>query len=278
MPRIIVDSGCDYSEEMKRGAIPDFDLVPLTLQVGEKQFVDDLNLDVSAYIEHMENYAGEAKTAAPSPEAFLHAYKKEGDVFAVTLSSKLSGTYNSALLAKRMYIDDIGEKFIHVIDSLSAGIAETLIAMKIHECIKNNLSNIEITAVINKFISEMRTFFILEKFDNLVSSGRINHYVAKLASILSIKVICGDNKGEIILVDKARGFKKTMARLVDNIQKENLDFEKRILGITHVKCLERAMEFKNEILKKIQFKDVVICEARGIIATYAQKGGLVFSF
>jgi fatty acid-binding protein DegV len=80
------------------------------------------------------------------------------------------------------------------------------------------------------------------------------------------------------MVDKAFGYKKAVARLVDIIQKHELDFENRILGITHVKCLERAIDIKNEILKKINFKDVVICEARGIIATYAQKGGLVFSF
>jgi DegV family protein with EDD domain len=226
----------------------------------------------------MESCSGGVKTSAPSPLLFLDSFKKEGDTFAVTISSKISGTYNSAVLAKQMYLNEIGEKFIHVIDSLSAGIAETLIVMKINECIKNNLSNLEIINTVNKFVSEMRTLFILEKFDNLVKSGRINPYVAKLASILSIKVICGDNKGEIVMVDKAFGYKKAMTRLVELIQKHELDFENRILGITHVKCLERAVDFKNEILSKINFKDVIICEARGIIATYGQKGGLVFSF
>jgi len=278
MTRIVVDSACDLTDEMKGGAIPHFDLVPLNLLVGEKQFVDDLNLDITEYIEYMESHSGEGKTAAPSPELFLESFKKAGDVFAVTVSSKLSGTYNSAMLAKQMYLNEIGEKFIHVVDSLSAGIGETLIVMKINECIKKNFSNIEIIATVNKFISEMRTLFILEKFDNLVNSGRLNPYVAKIASILSIKLICGDHKGEIVLVDKVLGYKKTIARLIDIIQKHDLAFEERILGITHVKCLERALEFKNEILKKIDFKDVVICEARGIIATYAQKGGLLFSF
>jgi len=278
MQRIVVDSGCDLSEEMKSGAMPYLEVVPLNLLVGEKQFVDDLDLDVAEYIEYMESHSGEGKTAAPSPELFFEAFKKAGDVFAVTLSSKLSGTYNSAMLAKQICLNEIGEKFIHVVDSLSAGIGETLIAMKINECIKNKFSNIEIIATVNRFISEMRTLFILEKFDNLVNSGRLNSYVAKVASILSIKLICGDHEGEIVLVDKVLGYKKTIARLIEIIQKHDLAFEERILGITHVKCLERALVFKDEILKKIDFKDVVICEARGIIATYAQKGGLLFSF
>ncbi|MCL1816440.1 MAG: DegV family protein [Clostridiales bacterium] len=278
MTRIVVDSGCDFTEDMKNGSIPNLDLIPLHLQAGEKDFIDDLDLDVSEYLDYMETCSAGAKTAAPSPELFLNSYKKEGDIFAVTVSSKISSTFNSAILAKQIYLEEIGEKFIHVIDSLSAGIAETLIVMKLNECIKKNLPNVEIIATINKFIEEMRTLFILEKFDNLIKSGRINPYVAKLASILSIKVICGDNKGEIVMVDKALGYKKSIMRLIDIIKKHNVDFENRILGITHVKCLERAMEYKNEILKKINFKDVVICEARGIIATYAHKGGLVFSF
>jgi DegV family protein with EDD domain len=278
MTRIVVDSACDLTEEMKMGAMPHLDLIPLNLLVGDKQFVDDLNLDVSEYIEYMESHSGEAKTAAPPPELFLEAYKKAGDIFTVTVSSKISGTYSSAMVAKQMYLNEIGEKFIHVVDSLSAGIAETLIVMKINECIKKNFSNVEIIATVNKFISEMKTFFILEKFDNLVNSGRLNAYVAKVVSILSIKLICGENNGEIILVDKVLGYKRTIARLIEIMKKSDLAFEDRILGITHVKCLEKALEYKDEILKKINFKEVVICEARGLIATYAQTGGLLFSF
>jgi DegV family protein with EDD domain len=278
MTRIVVDSACDLTEEMKMGAMPHLDLIPLNLLVGDKQFVDDLDLDIMEYIEYMESHSGEGKTAAPPPELFLEAYKKAGDIFAVTVSSKISGTYSSAMVAKQMYLNEIGEKFIHVVDSLSAGIAETLIVMKINECIKKNFSNLEIIATVNKFISEMKTFFILEKFDNLVNSGRLNAYIAKLASILSIKLICGENNGEIILVDKVLGYKRTIARLIEIMKKSDLAFDDRILGITHVKCLEKALEYKDEILKKITFKDVVICEARGIIATYAQKGGLLFSF
>lgn len=278
MKRIVVDSGCDLTDEMKNGSMPHLDVIPLNLQAGEMHYVDDKDLDVSEYIEYMENCSGEVKTAAPSPQLFLDSFKKEGDVFAVTLSSKVSGTYNSAFLAKQMHLNEIGEKFIHVIDSFSAGIGETLIVMKIHECIKNNLSNVEIIATVNKFISEMGTLFILEKFDNLVRNGRISPYIAKLASILSIKLICGEKNGEIVLVDKALGYKKSITRLVDIILKHDLDFENRILGITHVKCLERALDFKNEILKKVHFKEVIICEAGGLVATYAQKGGLLFSF
>ena len=124
----------------------------------------------------------------------------------------------------------------------------------------------------------MRTMFVLEKLDNLVKNGRVNPYIAKIAALLSIKVIGGAKDGEIVMVDKARGYKKAIARLIEIIQKDNINFEERILGITHVQCLERAINIKNEILKKVTFKGVVICEARGIASTYAQKGGLVLSY
>jgi len=277
MQKIIVDSGCDLTEEMKNGTI-EVEVIPLNLQLGEKTFVDDINLDMAKYVEDMESCTEKVQTSAPSPELFLEAYKKEGSVFIVTLSSKLSGTYNSALLAKQMYLDEVGEKFIHIVDSLSACVGETVIALRINECIKNNFSDYEIVEAINKFMSEMRTIFILEKLDNLVKNGRIKPYIAKIATLLSIKVIGGAKNGEIEMVDKARGYKRAVARLVDIIQKDNLDFENRILGITHVQCLERALDMKAEILKRIKFKDVVICEARGIASTYAQKGGLVLSY
>lgn len=277
MQRIIVDSGCDLTEEMKNGSI-ELDVVPLNLQLGEKTYVDDVNLDMAEYVEDMESCKSKVQTSAPSPALFLDAYKKEGSLFTVTLSSKLSGTYSSALLAKQMYFDEIGEKFIHIIDSLSACAGETVIALRLNEYIKNNFTDSEIVTAINKFVSEMRTVFILEKFDNLVKNGRVNPYIAKIATLLSIKVICGAKDGEIELLDKARGYKKAVSRLVEIIQKDKLDFENRILGITHVQCLERAIDIKNEILKKIKFKDIVILEARGIASTYAQKGGIVLSY
>jgi len=119
----------------------------------------------------------------------------------------------------------------------------------------------------------------LEKFDSLVKSGRINPAVAKIASMLSIKPICmGTREGVIAMTAKAKGFKKAIEKLIEIIIEDKLDFENRILAISHVKCVEKAVYFKDEISKKIKFKNIIIVEARGVIATYANALGIVVAF
>ncbi len=282
MIRIVVDSGADFSREMKNGDIPNLELIPLSLQLGDKHYTDDFNLDIDNYLNDMEACPETPKTAAPSPELYLEAFKKEGSVVAVTISSKLSGSYNSAVLAKQMYLDEFGEKFIHIIDSLGATAAETAVLLKVADCVKNNFTENELVDAMNKFMKETRLFFVLEKFDNLVKNGRMNGLVAKAASMLSIKAICGSKDGEIIMLDKVRGYKKAMSRLIDLMQdhmkSEGIDSESRTLGISHVKCLDRAMEFRDEILKKMKFREVIICETGGIATTYADRGGIMISY
>ena len=279
MIKIIVDSGCDIPKEMMPHEDAVIEMVPLNLQVEDKSFIDDEDIDIDGYLEAMAGSKAMAKTAAPSPGTFLSKFLGEESVFTITLSSALSSSYNSAMMAKQMYLDEIGSKFIHVFDSLSASVGEMIIAFKIREFAKKNLSNLEIVESVNKFIGEMRTYFILEKFDNLVKSGRINPAVAKIASLLSIKPICtGTRKGELAMAGKAKGFKKAIEKLIELIIEEKLDFENRVLAISHVKCIEKAIYFKDQVVQKITFKDIVIVEARGVIATYANALGIVIAF
>jgi len=279
MIKIIVDSGCDISDEMLSDDGAKVEMVPLSLQIEDKSFIDDEHLDITEYLTEMAGSKATPKTAAPSPGSFLSKFLGEENIFAVTLSSKLSGSYNSAMTAKQMYVEDIGNKFIHVFDSLSASVAEMLIVNKIKEFAKNNVSNVEIVDAINKFIFNLRTYFILEKFDNLVKTGRINPAVAKIASLLSIKPICmSTREGVIAMADKAKGFKKAIEKMIELIINERVDFENRILAISHVKCLDKALYFKEEIMKKINFKEIIIVEARGVIATYADNLGIVIAF
>jgi DegV family protein with EDD domain len=239
--------------------------------------VDDAQRDVSQFVEDMEASPTVVKTASPSPELFMESYKDGDSVFVVTLSSKLSGTYQNAILAKKLYLDEYGKKFIHVFDSLIASVGEGLIAQKILECAKRGLSNLEIVDHIGHFIQNMRTYFILEKFDSLVKSGRMNPYIAKVASVLNIKPICGSENGEIKMYEKTRGYNKAIKRLVEMIKENTPDLENRILGISHVKCIEKALAFKDEVLKNLRVKDVFIVEASGLVASYANKGGVVIA-
>ncbi len=278
MIKIVVDSGCDLPKDMLDNNNLQLEVVPLNLTLGDTNYVDSQDLDIEQYVSAMMNTTSMPKTAAPSPELYLEAYKGDKDVFAITISSQLSGSYNSAVLAKTMYLEEIGNKFIYVVDSLSASVGEMLIALKLHELSKKNFSNNEIVEHITSFVSDMRTYFVLERYENLVKTGRITPYVAKLASFLNIKPICDAVDGKTRLIGQARGEKKMFSKLIDLMLKDNKDFENRILGIAHVCCYERALAFKEEVLKRMHFKDIFIVQASGLCSTYADSGGIIIAF
>lgn len=274
--KIVADSSCDLTDEMKKEM--NIDIAPLVLQLGDKSFIDDENLDVKQYVKEMGKCEIAPKTACPSPNDYMKRYEGPESVFVVTLSKFLSGSYNSAVLAKSIFIEEIGNKFIHVFDSLSASAGETIIAMKIHELAKLNISEAEIVEKVTKFIKEMKTFFLLENLEHLAKAGRLSSIVAKVASMLSIKPIMTGDEGNIKLFEKVRGYKKAFKRLIDVIGEEGTNLHEKVLGIAHCNCLERALEFKEEVLKKYNFKDIVVVEMAGLSSTYADNGGIVIAF
>lgn len=275
--KIIADSSCDLNENIKKEV--DIDIAPLTMHLKDREYVDDNNLDVKEYIRNMGNCEVAPKTSCPSPKEYMKKYEGEESVFVVTLSSKLSGSYNSAVLAKSLFLEEIGAKFIHVFDSLSASVAETLIALKINELSKMNLKEFEIVEKVNGYISEMKTFFLLESLDHLAKAGRLSPVIAKVANMFSIKPIMGATKeGTIKLVEKTRGDKKAFRRFVEIVGEEGVNLEEKILGIAHCNCLDKALEFKKEVLKRYKFKDILVVEMAGLSSTYADDGGIVIAF
>ncbi|EDS76915.1 putative DegV family protein [Clostridium botulinum C str. Eklund] len=275
--KIVADSSCDLSQELKEEM--NIDIAPLTLILEGKEYVDNEELNILKYIENMANCKTAPKTACPSPQDYIEKYKGKESVFVVPLSSKLSGSYNSAVLAKNLFLDEIGNKFIHVFDSVTASVGQTIISLKINELSKLNLGEFEIVEKVNKYISEMKTFFLLESLDHLAKAGRLNPIIAKVANMLSIKPIMGSNDdGTIRLVEKTRGYKKAFKRFIDIIGEEGSNLEQKVLGIAHCNCLERALKFKEEVLKRYNFKYIVVVEMSGLSTTYADDGGLVIAF
>jgi len=279
MINLVVDSGCDISQEKVNHGNCSLSYVPLNLQLEDKIYLDDETLDIEDYLNSMANSPVGVKTSAPSPNLFYEKFKAAGDsVFVVTLSSKLSATYQSAITAKNMYIEEYGKKFIHVFDSLTASVGQGIIAMKISELLEKGTHSLdEVVEQVNHFMKGARTYFILDKYDNLVKTGRIKPYIAKLASFLNVKPICGDEEGEIKMVDKARGYNKAISKLVEIIKNNTHDLEERVVAISHCKCYEKAVALKDEILKHLKVKDVLIEECKGIVATYANRGGVVLA-
>ncbi|MDM8533399.1 DegV family protein [Clostridiaceae bacterium HSG29] len=274
--KIIGDSSTDLNENLRENF--KIDIVPLVLNLGNKEFVDIKGFDTNHFINEMINYEGIPKTACPSPQDFIEKFKGDEDVFVVTLSKKLSGTYNSAELAKQIYLEEETEKFIHVFNSKSASVGQTLIALKIDELIRNDKASDEIVEITDKYIEEMQTFFVAESLDNFIKNGRISKLSGAIASTLNIIPIMGSlPSGDIELKTKSIG-KKVYKKLVEIIIEKSFEQENRILGIAHVNNFKRANKIKIELEKKCSFKDIIIVETGGLSSIYCDNQGIIIAF
>lgn len=276
--KIVADSSCDLTEELiqKLGV----ELVPLTLQLNDKSYVDDRNLDLEEYLKDMKNTPNPPRTSCPSPAAFMESFVDESKViFVVTLSSKLSGTYNSARLAAELFLEDHQDYFIHIFDSLSASAAESLIALKIFELSKIIDDPKELVQKVEEYINGIKTLFLLDNVNHLAKNGRLNPVIAKIASALSIKLILGaDGKGEIKLIKEGLGYERAFKKFLASIAQQGLDLTTRTLVIAYVLEANRAERFYQEVMALYKFKDVIIVKMGGLSSTYADFGGLVIAF
>lgn len=273
MDRLIISDTClELNEELEKKL--NIKLVPFHLDLGDKTYVDE-NLDIRSFINDMHAYAGTAKSAAPSPQAFYEKMIGADEVFIITISSKLSTVYNSATIARDMFLDEFPDKKVHVFDSKSAVTGQTLIAIKIQEMIDQDKSFEDIVESVEDFIGQMQTYFILENLDNLIKNGRMSRLAGKIASALSINPVCKGNDGTIEVVNKARGMKAGIKRLIDEMLKGIYDTSSRTLVISHVLKPERAEEIKQKALEIATFKDVQIVGAKGLTSVYANEGGIV---
>ena len=273
--KIVADSSCDLNEDLEKKM--DVKLVPFKIDVDEYSFVDNEDLDVSDLIRKMNASPNPIKTSCPSPGDFAEEYDADS-VYVVTISEQLSGTYNSAVLAKDMVLEKSPEKFVHIFNSKSASVGETLVAMKIKECIDEKLSNMQVVEKVEGFIDDMKTYFISEDLSNLVKNGRISKTKGLLINALNIKpVMKATNDGNIEAVDKARGSKKAFRKLVDLIGETGVKFEERTVAISHANALEKALELKED-LKKYNFKDIIIVETKGLSTGYVNDGGVILAF
>ena len=223
--RIIADSSCDMNDEIKSKV--DIELIPFRISVDGKEYVDNENLDLKDMMNTMIASPNPIKTSCPAPGDFLEAFKGEDDCFVVTISSRLSGAYNSAVLAKEMALEENSNRFIHVFDSKSASIGETLVALKIKECKDEGLSNEDVVKEVDKFIADLTTMFTLESLDNLIKNGRISKTKGLIASVLNFKPIMGSEDGEILLEENVRGSKKAFNKLVEIIGSKGKDLSQK---------------------------------------------------
>lgn len=273
--KIVVDSCCELPEELKKDNR--FESVPLTLIVGEVyEKEDDENFDQKEFLDIVAKSPVCAKSACPSPERYMQAYQTEADnVYVITLSSHLSGSYNSAMLGKNLYHETHGEKNIYVVDSKSASCGETQIAFKLMELEEEGLSFEEIIGKIEEFVKNMNTYFVLDNLDTLRKNGRMSRVKAFVASTLSIKPVMGADDGTIIQRGQSVGIKKALAKMAELVVKEAVESEKKNLMITHCNAPERAQSVKEQIEAKLPIKNILIMDTAGLSSLYANDGGVI---
>lgn len=272
--KIVVDSCTDLPAEYHTDKR--FEIIPLILQVGDYTVLDDENFDQLDYIKRVTECETCAKSACPSPDRYKRAYECDADdVYVVTLSSKLSGSYNSALIAKDIYHEDIGEKNIHVFDSLSACCGQTNVAFKIMEYAEAGLSFEEVVKKVEEYRDGMDTYFVLDSLDTLRKNGRLTGMKAIVASTLNIKPVCYAIEGEIAQWSQGVGMRKALIKMVDLVAKRIENPEEKTVMITHINCYERAEVVMNMILSKVNFKNSLIVDGAGVATTYAGDGGIV---
>lgn len=272
--KIVVDSCCELQEQYKND--DRFQFVPLTLEVGDYRVVDDENFNQKEFLENVASCPLCPKSACPSPEKYMEAYHCDAEeVYVVTLSSHLSGSYNSAEVGKDMYIEKYGDKKIHVVDSESASCGETQLAMKIMEYKAAGLSYEETIKKVETFKRKMRTYFVLDNLETLRKNGRMSGVKAFVASALNIKPVMVGNLGTIEQKGQAIGTNKALAKMADHLVADVPHSEDRTLMITHCNCPERAEYMRGLMEKRASFKDVVIMDTAGVSSMYANDGGII---
>ena len=274
--RIIVDSCCDLTQEMRDEM--NIVSIPLTMALGDDVFRDDESLDLADFKYRVSQYSGKTSSASPSPYLFEKAIEGAKESFVVTLSSKLSGSYGNAVIGNGDAVEN-GSEPAHVFDSKSASAGETLIAIKLHELIKAGMSKVQIVETVERFISELKTYFVLQDFSNLQKNGRLGKITGTLIQMLNIKLVMGaDGNGDIALYEKCRGITKAIQQLVTLIERSGKDTKNENLVISHCNNPSLAEQLKTFIQERCQFKKIYIVPTGGLSTLYADDKGIVMAF
>ncbi len=275
--KIVIDSSCDL--EYKLSEKIKIEVAPLTIDFDGTSYVDDVNLDMGEFLSHMKRMLS-FKTACPSVHQFLSLYEGEEDVLVMTISSKLSASYQSALTAKEMYIEKYGEnKKIHIFNSLTASGGQVAVLLKMVEYCEANLPFETIVENVDDDIRRVKTLFVLQSLGNLAKAGRVSPLIAKTTAVLNIRcLMTRSEEGTIELVQKIMGEKRCIKELAARIANIANEFKDLNLCISHCEGMEKVEQLLKElsdIVDMNKFKRVLIQNTRGLASIYADFGGLV---
>lgn len=279
--QILIDSCGDLSQGMRDN--PRIVTVPLRIQVEKREYVDDDMLNCMELLGDIASSSRMPLSSCPSPSQYVDACDKEADrIYMITGSSALSGSYNSACLAKKIWKEE-GEgkpgQRICVIDSRSASAGEMLIARQLIQWENKGMPMEIIKKKIQTYIKGMMTRFVLEDLMLLERSGRLTGLKAKLADSFHICPVLGSTKeGTICQTGQARGMKRALSSMIRHIVEDGKKNEITGMVISHC-CQEKlAMEVKRKLKKLFPHIPISLVETGGIASMYAGRGGIIVAY
>lgn len=268
--KIVADSSCDIWE--LNGV--DFAVAPMTISTDNKHYVDNQKLDVRLMSDDLAKYKGVSHTACPSVGSWLDCYEGFDEVFVVTLTGAMSGTYNSAMTAKGIYEEENENVKVHVFDSLSTGPEMRLLIEKLKEMIEEDLPFEEIVEKGQDYLNHTRLFFALKSLHNFAMNGRVSKAVASAIGVLNISIFAtASEEGTIQQISKCRGEKKVVKSMIEHL--ENAGYHGGKIRISHADNLKLAHSVRDKILELYPHADIIVYPMGGLCTYYAEIGGLL---
>lgn len=274
---IVTDSSCDLFPSLSQDGQVQVSSVPFIISVGAQDFVDDEQLDTQMMLRAMEQEESASHTSCPAPNEWLTQFEKADYSIAITISSQLSGSMNSAMVAKEMALEQYPEKKIAVLDSRSTGPELVLCVEEIQKCIKGGADFDDVVSCATDFLGKAKIMCALSSFDNLIKNGRMSKIAGFIARKLGMWGIGSANdEGKIVIEGKTRGAQKAVEMLLANMKEKGVLRNK--VAISHCDNLTLAETLKKRILEVWKDAEIVILRTRGLCSYYAERGGLIVSY
>lgn len=271
--KIVADSSCD----LFRLKHTEFETASMKIITAEREFIDDADLDVDDMANYLYQFKGKSKSSCPNTTDWLEAFGDADEIYCVTITSGLSGSYNSACAAKQIYESENEGKRVHVFDTLSAGPEITLIIEKIEECIDKDMSFEDICDCVTAYMKKTGLVFMLKSLKTFANNGRVSPIVAKLVDIAGICIVGkASDEGTLEPMHKPRGERRALETLVGCLEKEG--FKTGKISIGHCQNESAAEQLKELILAKFKNVQIEIHKFRGLCSFYAEKGGVLVGF
>ncbi len=275
--KIIADSSCELPQHLQNDKR--FSLIPFGMEINGYHLMDEPGINIKDLLEKIEESPVCAKSSCPSPQVFMENFDTDAEhIYVICISSKLSGSYNSAVLAKNMYEEKNQSKKICVIDSKSASGGESQIALLAMELEEKGMTFEEIVSQLEQYRDQLSTYFVLNNIETLRKNGRMSAVKALVATTLNIKPILKGMEGSIVQAGQAVGIKKSLVKMVDYIAEEIVNpMQKRII-ITHCNNVARAECVKKMLMERIECREYIIMPMSGLSSLYANDGGIIVTY